>query len=165
MTQSDFRIVTSWVNSWLMSHSPTGYSDLVGPHPALFDDEQGWTKTYKVEQGRTRSNKVEQGRTKSTTCVEGGPPLVPTEPPADVWIDLAYPLGSNAGNTYMHVVIDKLSRFSKVVKVRGISAQPNNRMVPSSLAAPPKEVPLTILGSPMNFSSSPHNFQYCFILF
>ena len=59
MTQSDFRIVTSWVNSWLMSHSPTGYSDLVGPHPTLFDDEQGWTKTYKVEQGRTRSNKVD----------------------------------------------------------------------------------------------------------
>ena len=123
------------------------------------------TRLNKDVQGRTRSNKVEQGRTKSTTCVEGGPPLVPTEPPADVWIDLAYPLGSNAGNTYMHVVIDKLSRFSKVVKVRGISAQPNNRMVPSSLAAPPKEVPLTILGSPMNFSSSPHNFQYCFILF
>ena len=62
MTQSDFRIVTSWVNSWLMSHSPTGYSDLVGPHPTLFDDEQGWTKTYKVEQGRTRSNRVEQSR-------------------------------------------------------------------------------------------------------
>ena len=50
----------------------------------------------------------------------GGPPLVPTEPPADVWIDLAYPLGSNAGNTYMLVVIDKLSRFPKVVKVRGM---------------------------------------------
>ena len=53
-------------------------------------------------------------------------PLVPTEPPLDVWTDLAADhWGPTPANTYMLVVIDKLSRFPEVVEVGGTSAQAN----------------------------------------
>ena len=53
-------------------------------------------------------------------------PLVPTEPPTDVWTDLAGDhWGPTPVNTYMLVVIEKLSRFPEVVEVNGTSAQAN----------------------------------------
>ena len=53
-------------------------------------------------------------------------PLVPTEPPAEVWTDLAADhWGPTPFNTHMLVIIDKLSRFPEVVEVRGTSAEAN----------------------------------------
>ena len=53
-------------------------------------------------------------------------PLVPTDPPTDVWTDLAADhWGPTPLNTHMLVVIDKLSRFPEVVEVSGTSAQAN----------------------------------------
>ena len=53
-------------------------------------------------------------------------PLTPSDPPEDVWTDLsADHWGPTPLNTYMLVVIDKLSRFPEVVEVSSTSAQAN----------------------------------------
>ena len=62
----------------------------------------------------------------SATPVTHRDPMVPTAPPTDVWTDLAGDhWGPTPVNTYMLVVIDKLSRFPEVVEVSGTSAQAN----------------------------------------
>lgn len=53
-------------------------------------------------------------------------PLVPTEPPEEVWTDLAADhWGPTPKGTHMLVVIDKLSRFPEAIEVTGTGAEPN----------------------------------------
>ena len=53
-------------------------------------------------------------------------PLVPTEPPKNVWEDLAADhWGPTPLSTYMLVIIDKLSRYPEVIEVKSTSAQAN----------------------------------------
>ena len=62
----------------------------------------------------------------ASTSTKHRDPLVPTDPPGEVWTDLAADhWGPTPRNTHILVVIDKLSRYPEVVEVKGTGAEPN----------------------------------------
>ena len=62
----------------------------------------------------------------ASTVTKHRDPLTPTEPPPEVWTDLAADhWGPTPRNTHMLVVIDKLSRFPEVIEVKGTASEPN----------------------------------------
>ena len=66
------------------------------------------------------------------TAMKHRDPLVPTEPPREVWKDLTVDhWGPTANGKYVLVVIDKLSKFPEVEIVSSTSAEPNIRALDS----------------------------------